>query len=239
MDQTKEWQEELTKLNDSMHELRSKRRKLRNKTNDQFSPYSIGIMWIIFALSDWSVTVPLQYMQQKSRCVELTAIEDMKQRLLHWHQGADETAKAAMKAPGHSKTKMNQYKAAQKYIQEYQLYSWIGNENMNKGIAPTSRDVLDIRRCIRDSEELALSTASLPPPLRREEKKWITRFRKRWDMRVSSFTLRTVLSPQAMQAKVPFVLFTASIQLASLYVNVPPPAALPRPSQNDYRLAGV
>ena len=186
-------------IDESLIDLKTKRRRLQKRTKDTISEYYVAVVLIIFALSDWSVAIPMDYIRSKDLLPRPEDQDDMRQRLLYWHENATEETKAAMKVPATSN--ISQYNTAAKYVSELKLHSWVQSENMEKGIAPSSRDVLEIRRCILSSREASLSSSSLPPPLKRKEKKWLTTWRKRWNIGVGSFGQQAILSEAVMEAK--------------------------------------
>lgn len=97
------------------------------------------------------------------------------------------------------------HQAAAKFLQEFQLHSWVAKQNVDKGVAPSSRMVVEyVASGVPFAPEK--QSAAWKPGRDAANVKWVQRFRKRWSLRLGRFRPRERVPLEAMRAKVVRVL---------------------------------
>lgn len=92
-------------------------------------------------------------------------------------------------------------KTASRFLQEHQLHEWIRCQNVDKGVAPSTR--LIMRHML-----LSRQTSGEDTNCRRKweseqaSMKWLQRFRRRWGVTLGTFPARETLSLETMRKKV-------------------------------------
>ena len=82
---------------------------------------------------------------------------------------------------------------AHQYVMEHSLYLWIGNQNHDRGVAPSREQIV--------ARALSFIPAQAPDEVRvrlrhmltgapRKQRKWLARFRNRWGARIGILRLR-------------------------------------------------
>ena len=92
---------------------------------------------------------------------------------------------------------------AQRLVEEARLLHWIGEQNSAQGVAPPPQFVWE-KRCAlaidKNSDHLRCA-ASWRPARSAAAKKWMQRFRKRWNLCLGRLPAKEVLPTATMQAK--------------------------------------
>lgn len=86
---------------------------------------------------------------------------------------------------------------AVKFAAEYKLYAWVSEQNIQKGLAPTSKHVLRQRAADLHGAACCRTLTS-----RQTEKQWVRRWRQRWGVLLSRFANRETITVQLAQQKV-------------------------------------
>ena len=93
---------------------------------------------------------------------------------------------------------------AQRFLEDARLLNWIGEQNSAQGIAPPPQFVWE-KRCALIIDKTTLhreGAASWRPARSAAAKKWLQRFRKRWNLCLGRLPAKDVLPTATMQAKV-------------------------------------
>ena len=93
---------------------------------------------------------------------------------------------------------------AQRFLEDARLLNWIGEQNSAQGIAPPPQFVWE-KRCALIIDKTTLhreGAASWRPARSAAAKKWLQRFRKRWNLCLGRLPAKDVLPSATMQAKV-------------------------------------
>ena len=92
---------------------------------------------------------------------------------------------------------------AQRLLEDVRLLHWIGEQNSTQGVSPPPQFVWE-QRCaftIDQSSSRQRSAASWRPARSAAAKKWLQRFRKRWNLCLGRLPAKEVLPTPTMQAK--------------------------------------
>ena len=92
---------------------------------------------------------------------------------------------------------------AQRLVEEARLLHWIGEQNSAQGVAPPPQFVWD-KRCalaIDQNSGHQRCAAAWRPARSAAAKKWLQRFRKRWNLCLGRLPAKEVLPTATMQAK--------------------------------------
>ena len=92
---------------------------------------------------------------------------------------------------------------AQRLLQEIQLIRWIGQQNSAQGVAPPPQFIWE-KRCalaIDNSSGRDKGAASWRPASSAAAKKWMQRFRRRWNLTLGRLPTKDILPTATMQAK--------------------------------------
>ena len=92
---------------------------------------------------------------------------------------------------------------AQRLVEDARLLHWIGEQNSAQGVAPPPQFVWE-QRCalaIDKNSGHQRCAASWRPARSAAAKKWMQRFRKRWNLCLGRFPAKDVLPTATMQAK--------------------------------------
>ena len=86
---------------------------------------------------------------------------------------------------------------SRKVAEEYKLYAWVYEQNIQKGLAPTSKHIL--RKRAADAQEVVRCCTLTS---RQTGKQWVRRWRKRWGVQLGRFANRETIAVQVTQQKV-------------------------------------
>ena len=93
---------------------------------------------------------------------------------------------------------------AQRLVEDAMLLRWVGDQNSAQGVAPPPQFVWE-KRCalaIDRNGDPGLPAASWRPARSAAAKKWIQRFRQRWDLNLGRLPAKDLLLSATMRAKV-------------------------------------
>ena len=100
-----------------------------------------------------------------------------------------------------------------RYVVEHHLFQWLVRQNCDKGVAPKSYQLLaeavrSVPRAMHAGARAKLTDLFQNP--RRVTRKWIARFRKRWDVKDGMLAAGETLEPKVMEDKVTWPLLVVS-----------------------------
>jgi len=87
-------------------------------------------------------------------------------------------------------------KYALKCCQEFELYNWVAHQNLSKGLAPTSKILLE-----HQSTSPLRAARGRPLPKPKSNFQWARRWRRRWDISLGRFANRETLPALESQTK--------------------------------------
>ena len=91
---------------------------------------------------------------------------------------------------------------ADQFLSEQQCVQWISELNRVKGVTPDTHMVAEYRQLLKRGELTASSNTVLPGNANAKQRKWVSRFRKKWRVRRGKPLERDVLAPSLMKEKV-------------------------------------
>ncbi len=167
----------------------SARRKLTRCVHTQL----VAAALVEFAAGDPSDAVG--YAQLKRRKKQ-TLRECFPQEVLRWH--ADAFAEGGPLREPTSDVARKVAAAAQRYLQEQRLWTWVRAQNSNRSLAPSASACWKEWSHISDGDAGKGSSARA----KRSRYQWLARWRLRWGVRRGRFRLGDRLSVDVMRHKV-------------------------------------
>ena len=137
-----------------------------------------------FALAEFDVEVPLEYLRMKGCAGDDGDVRD-------WYAALSPEVSAVLLKPAeHDKSAVRQLAEARKFVNEWRLVSWVRDQNVSKGIAPTAGLVLD-----QVGPALARSCRQT------NRYRWLRRCMQRWGGRRARFVHGDFVTPEEFQHK--------------------------------------
>ena len=91
---------------------------------------------------------------------------------------------------------------AERYLQAHSLHEWVRKQNLEKGLAPTTR-LVQSRVFQEATAEPSGQAAAARPEGRRVSTKWVQRFCRAWRLRRGSYAPRETLPQDVLLSRVP------------------------------------
>jgi hypothetical protein len=199
----KKLKDELQTLRETMKALKKEERTLLKQEASTISQYRFGILTFIIALSGWTSRAAMLYIAHANLLEgkKEEEAERIRLKLETWLANVSDEQKGAMLISGGPPIRASQFRTAEKFVKEMHLHDWVEQENIVKGIAPASRTVLDALEAITSCKDIASVMESLPPPIKKKQRKWLSQWRSRWGVAISSIEPRCLLEPAIMLEK--------------------------------------
>ena len=184
--------------------LRETQRLLRQKKRQQIRSSAMpAFAWrvtlMLYVLQDWHAAAAVRYLRTKINRPEDE--EELTGQVETWFLQASLEDICAL-SPPHQGKDVAAFSAAQAWMHEFQLYTWLGQQNTAKGVAPMSAVVL--------REHQQSGTSVEPAAVRmpgghdagpRSNYQWLRRWRRRWGVSIGRFAAREHLQTSVMQNK--------------------------------------
>ena len=124
--------------------LRETQRLLRNSKrrqtlSDEMPPFGWRVALMIYVLQDWQTAAAVTYLRNKINRPDVE--EDLIGQVETWFLKASLEDICALSPPHQSKN-LTAFSAPQAWMQKFSLYTWLGQQNTAKGVAPLSAVVL-------------------------------------------------------------------------------------------------
>ena len=121
---------------------------------------------------------------------------EMESELREWWISADENTKTKHRNISDANQNMhNAIKAAQRFIVDDDLESWVAHQNVSKGINPAPALTLQEARVVK--ERMGVQA----PPTHRGARQWLQRWRRRRELRLRKFPVLEPLDERDMHGK--------------------------------------
>ena len=190
------------KLDEALRETQrllrnSKRRQTRS---DEMPAFGWRVALMIYVLQDWQTAAAVTYLRNKINRPEDE--EDLIGQVETWFLQASLEDICAL-SPPHQGKDVAAFSAAQAWMQEFSLYTWLGQQNTAKGVAPLSAVVLQQHQKAGASvEPAAVRMPGGHDAGPRTNYQWLRRWRRRWGVSIGRFAAREHLELGVMQNKV-------------------------------------
>ena len=191
---------ELGNIKESIKSLQGEKAKLQSKQKAEgVTAYHFNVATFVFALSGWKLETALSYVSLRCLSISERQVNACRDNLIAWRATLTTAKEDDCFKGGGKKARSSQLNSARKFIAEHRLHTWVESENMDKGIAPPSRLIIEKKRDLEQLQDTELDC--LPPPLNNKGKKWLKRWRQRWRIAIGTIGKQRLIEPHVMQEK--------------------------------------
>ena len=192
---TQELEQELRRIS---NEMRKVRRQRPTGGNVQISAAQRTRTRALMVMRDGEPTATMTFLRSKRKGADPNATRwaEMDSELREWWISADENTKTKHRNISDANQNMhNAIKAAQRFIVDDDLESWVAHQNVSKGINPAPALTLQEARVVK--ERMGVQA----PRTHRGARQWLQRWRRRRELRLRKFPVLEPLDERDMHGK--------------------------------------
>ena len=187
----------LSEVKGELARLQQKSKRQKKKASSRVSSGQRAVVQALLVLRTGEPTAPERYLRDRCGLSAEGAAERVQAELDVWWQVTEPTARNQCVEDPHTGREAWALRTARAFLLEARLEAWVSDQNLSKGLTPTSGLVLE-------AATRAASELHHPPPSRRRKKhafQWLRRVRKRWGLHLGCLRPLEHLEPEEMQLK--------------------------------------
>ena len=184
--------------------LKKLRKELKN-TKDQLRrvktvpPTVLAELMMVRASTHGSMDLAMEFLLTRRRNLSARR-EEIRECLTQKWESTDEIERTRLRQGPYLEKELTTCRSVNRWLKERALHGWVETQNLTKGIAPMHSMVMTH---VNNSTNVTEPSAVTGPVGRhRIRRKWLYRWRLRWNVTVASLKPGDVLPPEVAQRKV-------------------------------------